>query len=467
MIEIQCTSCHTRYRIDERVLPDDTPIFKCSRCGHVFNADAVPARVRRPAPPGAESESQPARTIRPARPRAGPLKSPVESGIVKREHSAELRPTIVPEPQVRVRQSAVDQPEPLEHTMPEAPANEPVGEPRDRSNEDRHDEDRRQLESDDPLNRPFGDREQKADTGENLKFDFSDERIEIADAPPEHELERPEPDDGGWQVGDTPEEFDSAPIREIPTLIAEPQPAPRPAPHLERRAAAPLRAPAPRFAEPPPAAKSAGFQLGQAGDEGPDTAVAAGVTHASGVFLATFFFIAIAFFAASALICDEPAASARLLSQAPRIGEYFARPIVPAMLVALHDVRSEYHTLKGGHLALVIRGNAQNVGARPLHLVQIDADLIGAGARPIASQSVYCGNELSAKMLGEMTPREIEFSEALSPQKAFAMEPSASAPFLMVFINPPARAGKLRISVSKAVATPPAPDSGASARPPA
>jgi hypothetical protein len=137
------------------------------------------------------------------------------------------------------------------------------------------------------------------------------------------------------------------------------------------------------------------------------------------------------------------------------------------MLVALHDVRSEYHTLKGGHLALVIRGNAQNVGARPLHLVQIDADLIGVGARPIASQSVYCGNELSAKMLGEMTPREIEFSQGLSPQKAFAMEPAASAPFLMVFINPPPRAGKLRISVSKAVATPSAPDSGASARPPA
>jgi hypothetical protein len=180
-----------------------------------------------------------------------------------------------------------------------------------------------------------------------------------------------------------------------------------------------------------------------------------------------FFFVAIVFFAASALICDEPGASARILSEAPRIGGYFARPIVPAMLVALHDVRSEYYTLKGGHVALVISGDAQNVGTRPLHLVEIDADLIGAGAHPIAGQSVYCGNELSAKMLGEMTPREIEFSQGLSPQKAFAMEPSASAPFLMVFINPPAGAGKIRISVSKAVAVATAPDSSASARPPA
>jgi predicted Zn finger-like uncharacterized protein len=457
MIEIQCTSCHTRYRIDERVLPDDTPTFKCSRCGHVFNADAVPARVRKVAPQAAESESQPARTIRPARPRAGLLKSPVESDVVKREHSAELRATNPPEPQVRVQRSDSEQREPLEHRMPETPANEP---------EVRHEEDRRELEADDPLNRPFGDREQKADTGENLKFDFSDERNEIGDAPPEHELERPEPDDGGWQVGDAPDEFEAAPIRQAPTMMAEPEPAPRPAPNPVRRAAAPLRAPTPRFAQPPAAAKSAGFHLGQVGDDGADVA-AAGATHASGFFLATFFFIWIVFFAASALICDEPAASARLLSEAPRIGGYFARPIVPAMLVALHDVRSEYYTLKGGHVALVISGDAQNVGTHPLHLVEIDADLIGAGAHPIASQSVDCGNELSAKMLGEMTPREIEFSQGLSPQKGFAMEPSASAPFLMVFINPPAGAGKIRISVSKAVATAIAPDSSASSRPPA
>ncbi len=71
MIEIQCTSCHTRYRIDERVLPDDTPTFKCSRCGHVFNADPVQAKSRKPAPPPAappeapETESQEPRTIRP------------------------------------------------------------------------------------------------------------------------------------------------------------------------------------------------------------------------------------------------------------------------------------------------------------------------------------------------------------------------------------------------------------------
>ena len=446
MIEIQCTSCHTRYRIDERVLPDDTPTFKCSRCGHVFNADPVPAKIRKPAPEAPESphapesESQAPRTIRPARPRPSALKSPVESDVVKREPVAEPRPTFPTKPEPRIRRPEPSRPEAAKQKIPEAP---PI------ARAVQQEKIRNEPEADDPLNRSFGDHDQKADTGENLKFDFSDERGEIAGAPPERELERPEPHDGGWQVGDTPADFEHAPMRQSPTMMADPEPAPRPVPTTVRRMAAPLEAEAPRFAQPPAQAKSGAFHLGETDDDPAEPAYT-GATHASGFFLAMFFFVAIAFLGASALICDEPAASARILSGAPRIGGYFARPIVPAMLVTLHDVRSEYYTLKGGHVALVITGNAQNVGTHLLHLVGIDADLIGDAARPIASQSVYCGNELSAKMLGEMTPREIEFSQGLSPQKSFAMEPSASAPFLMVFIDPPTGAGKIRISVSKA-----------------
>ena len=457
MIEIQCTSCHTRYRIDERVLPDDTPTFKCSRCGHVFNADPVPAKVRKPAaaPPEVDSESQPARTIRASRPRPSALKSQVESDIVKREPVPEPQPAM-PEPEIGVPRSNAQLRAP-EDRMHAAPVKRPTEEP-----EVRPAKDRSEADLDDPLNRTFGDREPpKADTGENLKFDFSDERNEIADAPPERELERDEPNDGGWEVGEVPAEFEARPIRQAPTMMDEAEPPPIRTKMPVRRMAAPLLADAPQYAPPPagPAAQP-GFQLGHVADDGSKEA-APGATHSSGVFLALFFFVAIAFLGLSAFICDEPAASVRVLGQAPQIGDYFARPIVPAMLVTLHDVRSEYYTLKGGHVALVISGNAQNVGERALHLVEIDANLIGDGARPLASQSVYCGNELSATMLGEMTPREIEFSQGLSPQKAFAMEPSASAPFLMVFIDPPAGAGKIRMAVSKAIA----PDANGSAPP--
>src|SRR6266478_3742607 len=72
MIEVQCTSCHTRYRIDEQVLPEGTPTFKCSRCGHVFAFD--PREIKAPEPPAATPprtatpEPPPAPSARPAPP---------------------------------------------------------------------------------------------------------------------------------------------------------------------------------------------------------------------------------------------------------------------------------------------------------------------------------------------------------------------------------------------------------------
>ncbi|HYK66045.1 MAG TPA: hypothetical protein VEY94_13970, partial [Patescibacteria group bacterium] len=389
----------------------------------------------------------------------GPLKSPVENDVVKR---AEPRPAPAPAPEVRARsaQPAVaERREFVQQASPDVQERAPAPEPQAQPSQVRNEADN------DPLNRSFGDREQKTDTSENLKFVFSDHRNEVIDPPPEHELERPDADDDEWQVGEPSSEFASAPVRQAPTMMDETEPAARPAPAPVRRLGSPIQAQAPRFA-PRPQAKPSGFQLGQTISDAGE-ATSPGTTHASGFFLALFFFVAIGFFGASAMISDEPAASTRILSQLPGIGEYFARPIVPAMLVALHDVHSQYYQLKGGHVALVISGKAQNVGARPLHLIEIDANLVGDGARPLASQTVYCGNELSAKMLGEMTPREIEFSQGLSPQRTFLLNPSASAPFLMVFVDPPTGAGKLRISVTKAGSVSVPLDSSAPSIPPA
>ena len=442
MIEIQCTSCHTRYRIDERVLPDDTPTFKCSRCGHVFNADPLPAKQRTPAPTAADTDSQPAQTLRPPRPRVAAPAAPAERSAMRepvapvRAAEPEFEPPVDRPRDVQQFESAKEH---IDHRIPEPAVSESNG--------------GHEFDSDHPLNRNFGDRE-KADTGENFKFDFSDERHEFGDAERDrqrdHQIAAPAHDDDRWQVGDAPAEFDTEPAHHAPTMTDAFESQQRPSPASAHRVAAALKSARPRIAEAPQPAKSAGYELGHLGEDADDMPML-GKIYSSGYFVAMFFFVAIAFVSASAIISSEPVASARLLSAAPRIGPYFARPIVPAMLVALHDIRTEYRTLKGGQVALVITGTAQNVGARPLHLVQIDADLLGGGARPAASLGVYCGNQLSAKMLGEMTPREIEFSQGLSPQKSFAMEPSGSAQFLMLFVNPPEHAGNVRLSVSKAV----------------
>jgi len=285
---------------------------------------------------------------------------------------------------------------------------------------------------DDPLERPFRREPAPADSHDNLAFDFSE-----AERGPEDEPEETVEDDN-WEVGDSPADFEAASQARIePAPPIQPPPAPDTPPA------------APRFA--PPGARSFSAERPYIPDEAAFI-VPHGSAHSSGWFLGVFFLIAIGFGLASLVICGEPVASARLLGQIPGLGERFDRPIVPAMLVALHDVRAGYQRIKGGQTALVVSGAAENLGKTPLHAILIAVDLLDGTQRQLSSQASWCGNSLSMRMIDEMTPREIEFLERLDPQKSFMMEPSQSAPFLLVFITPPPNVATLKISVAKAAA---------------
>jgi uncharacterized protein DUF3426 len=146
-----------------------------------------------------------------------------------------------------------------------------------------------------------------------------------------------------------------------------------------------------------------------------------------------------------------------MLSHLPKIGDRFIPPIAPARLVAMRDVHSDYLRTKGGHNALVVTGIAENVGDRALHGVQIAASLRDPADHTLASRAVYCGNNLSAPMVAQMTPHELEFFQKLDPPKTFALEPSATSPFVIVFIDPPSAVNRFDVSVASADASAPAP----------
>jgi hypothetical protein len=167
--------------------------------------------------------------------------------------------------------------------------------------------------------------------------------------------------------------------------------------------------------------------------------------------------IAIAYGAVTVFIRSAPATAADILSHLPRIGDRFITPIAPARLVAMRDVHADYLQTKGGHTVLVVTGIAENVGGHSLHAVQIAANLRDAAQHSLASRAVYCGNNLSATMVAQMTPHELEFFQKLDPPKAFSLDPSATSPFVIVFIDPPAAVNGFDVSVATATAGTPAP----------
>jgi hypothetical protein len=174
-----------------------------------------------------------------------------------------------------------------------------------------------------------------------------------------------------------------------------------------------------------------------------------------------FALIALGYGVTTVLIRSAPATAAEILSHLPKVGDRFIPPVGPARLVAMRDVHSDYLRTKGGHPALVVTGIAENVGSDALHAVRIAASLHDAAQHTLVTRAVYCGNNLSAPMVAQMTPHELEFFQKLDPPKAFALEPSATSPFVIVFIDPPSAVSRFDVSVASAGAIVPLPPDNA------
>ncbi len=270
------------------------------------------------------------------------------------------------------------------------------------------------------------------DVGENLEFDFSDDtEPELGPEPADDDaptaLER-------WSVGD--EDLD-APAQQPGFGRGEPDPG------FSRGEPAPIgRGTIPRYVGSPPIQRSPlpdeGAYLERAG------------LYSARSFIGLFFAVASVFAALTGVICVIPSASADLMRRMPVIGPEFVQPTPLENLAGVSDVQSSYQTVKGGHGALVLTGVVHNNSTVPLHTVQIGVRLLDAAQHELAGSTVYCGTTLSPRMIGEMTPHELEFLQKLDPQKTFVLEPGHAAPFLMVFIDPPRNLNHFAVSVSKA-----------------
>lgn len=478
MIEIQCTSCQTRYRIDERILPEDTPTFKCSRCGHVFSAEPRQKAPRRAGAEGARGAAAAKSAPRSAAEAAEAQPTPVADATAGAEALAAAPDAQEPSP-------PPPQPEqpPAAHAeaAPAAPGQAPrphqasvagrraastpppgaarAAEPPPRREEPapvRHDT--KEL-----LQRRFGDipADEADKPGENLAFDFNDEPgapHSISDST-SHAYA-----DQKWEVGNTDVAPPPPPRPKSRIRISDIDDDLEADPGLHRTFDRDQvhdqiagRDEEQDFERIRPEEVSAQAHRLEAELRGRSYKL-----HSAGYFLGLFAIMIFGFGIVTIVIQSAPIASAGLLSALPIVGAGLEPPISPARRVALSEIQAQYVKLKGNQPALVINGTAENLTSAPLGAVQIEAALTAPGAAPLRSQAVYCGNSLSSKMLGEMTPREIEFFEKLDAPKSFTLAPQASAPFVIVFIAPPAGAAHFQLRIVRAdpAATAPAPSTG-------
>jgi len=462
MIEVQCTSCHTRYRIDEKVLPEGVPTFKCSRCGHVFTFEPrkwrLGGQAESAAPKPRAAAETPDESLATGARQPGSTEPP--SRIADREALSE-RPFSSDD---AVEAGVSDISDPLAGAAAAGDQSEPVrdeeytrkreqsGRPDVRSQLQRQEErgpavtgapqqalaaQLKAKQAEKFSSQSFIDNDPDDSSGENLSFDFADEEP----APDQARLTRRRGQGSAkqlsrfestrWEVGDD----DSIPpgAGSGESRLGDEQ--------MARLSRSQFRAvaPEPQFTD----------EDGLVNEEEAPVYNRA-ITHSARFFVLLIFLVGAGFGAMTLLIHSAPSRSAVLLSYLPLIGDRFVLPETPAKLVALRDVSAIYQENKEGRKALVISGTAENVGTESLRIVQLTAALHDVQGRSLASQAVYCGNNVSAGMIGQMTPHEIEFFQKLEPARTFALEPSGTCRFVAVFMNPPVAAHGYDVSVSQA-----------------
>ncbi|HVN27032.1 MAG TPA: DUF3426 domain-containing protein, partial [Candidatus Binataceae bacterium] len=290
--------------------------------------------------------------------------------------------------------------------------------------------------------------EEEQNTGENLEFDFNDESApEIDDDSGGDDLSA-EP--GRWSVGD---EDGTPPSDAHPTFgRGEPDPG------FSRGEPAPIgRGTIPQYARMRTPDRSTL----------PDERAFMERTelHSARTFIGLFFGVAIVFVLLTLVICGIPSAGAELLRRMPVLGPEFEQPAPLENRVIISDVKSDYQRIKDGRRALVLTGTVTNNSDVALHTVRIGVRLLDSDQHDLASAAVFCGSTISARMIGEMTPRELDFLQKLDPPKNFMLQPRRTAPFQTVFIDPPREVRHFAIAVARAQPLEAAQIGEASARP--
>ncbi len=86
----------------------------------------------------------------------------------------------------------------------------------------------------------------------------------------------------------------------------------------------------------------------------------------------------------------------------------------------------------------IVSGKLVNRNDRSVHKVQIEAQLFDAEGKQVGRQVTFVGNAISAKIIEDMTFREISMLQSLKPQSAYRIPANASADFTVVFAKPKA-----------------------------
>lgn len=145
----------------------------------------------------------------------------------------------------------------------------------------------------------------------------------------------------------------------------------------------------------------------------------------------------------------SPVLADRLLGPLPFIGT-LASDQALARDVTLVGVQGGFQKIKEGKEVFVITGEVVSAAPITLGTIEIHGQLLDGTGNMLAEKTIYCGNVVSAKLLNDLSPRQVSVLQKMAPPRQFAVKPGESAGFVIVFMDPPSGAAELSARVVNA-----------------
>ena len=392
---IRCPNCSTTYKVSGSVFDAPKPTFRCTRCKHVFMVQVRLQLTDEEAPAAVEQETRPAgEAAGPGRPRDADVRAGTSDFGEAPEDEA------------------------LEDTVPEEDV------PEEHVPEDHLPEENAPEEDVPPL-----EAEAAEDDAELPLETIGTETGSVAEEPADVDVDEV---DEGMARGDPDEAPSSYRGFEIDTLETD-----LPQPPVKSEQAGVTNDEVPADKRSPDFEVEDDFLLPPARE--PQTASRRRRGDARGSIVPLVSLVSLAVFAfvlVTVIYRANPQPLDSLIRRIPWYGStifdsrHFKRTLV------CESVVSGVRPVLNHNEVFVVSGKLANRNDRGVHKVRIEARLFDAKGKELGQQTTFVGNAISAKIIQDMTLREISLLQSLKPQNNYQISPNESANFTVVFPKP-------------------------------
>ncbi len=144
------------------------------------------------------------------------------------------------------------------------------------------------------------------------------------------------------------------------------------------------------------------------------------------------------FLGLSAMLRQHPDVALERLASVPLLGRLIGDDRLMLVRLDVSGLESSIERIKGERPALVVSGRVTNTTGQNLRLIEVEGRLMAEGVER-RRQVVYAANQMR-KTIRDLSASEVEMLLRLEPNRRFVVRPGESTTFLLVFPDPPSNA---------------------------